>query len=104
EIRDRLAPSSGAGGIEPPPGFDLGYVPDRNRMIYRALAAAGLPTPSGFGEGQLGALRAANSQVDAIVRALGFSEGGRVMGGVPGRDSVPGLLMPGEDVYSVDNS
>src|SRR5690606_11402175 len=29
EIRDRLAPSSGAGGIEPPPGFDLGYVPDR---------------------------------------------------------------------------
>lgn len=103
EIRDRLAPSSGA-GIEPPAGFNLGASAERNAMIYRTLAAAGLPTPSGFGAGQLNVLRAANAQVDAVVRALGFSEGGRVMGGVPGRDSVPGLLMPGEDVYSVDNS
>lgn len=104
EIRDRLAPSSGTGSIDPPSGFDLGYSTDRNTLIYRTLAAANLPTPSGFGEGQLGALRAANAQVDAVVRALGFSEGGRAMGGVPGRDSVPALLMPGEDVYSVDNS
>lgn len=106
EIRDRLAPPSSSPGIpiEPPSGFDLGRNEERNRLIYRTLAAAGLPVPSGFGEGQLNALRASNTEVDAVVRALGFSAGGLVAGGVPGRDSVPALLMPGEDVYSVDNS
>jgi hypothetical protein len=31
----------------------------------------------------------------------GFSKGGRVTGGIPGKDSVPSLLMPGERVLTV---
>jgi hypothetical protein len=33
--------------------------------------------------------------------ATPFSRGGMVQGGVPGRDSVPALLMPGERVLTV---
>jgi len=64
-------------------GFDFGRNPDRNRNIYNALAAVGLPTPTGFGQGQLNALRDQNPAVDAIVRALGFASGGVFVNGVP---------------------
>jgi hypothetical protein len=32
-----------------------------------------------------------------------MASGGMVTGGVPGRDSVPAMLMPGEEVLSVNN-
>ena len=46
--------------------------------IYRALKAAGLETPSGFGSGQLTALRQRNESVDLLVRAMGYDKGGVV--------------------------
>lgn len=93
EIRDRLGPPSATGGAVEfrsagggqylsesggpvGAGYDLGYNPERNIAILTALDAAGLPLPSGFGEGQLSRLRADNQAVDAIVTAMGFATGG----------------------------
>lgn len=94
EIRDRLEPQSssggtpqyqsdgggqyqsGGGGGSPFAGYDLGYNPDTNLAILTALDAAGLPLPSGFGEGQLTRLRAENPAVNAVVTAMGFATGG----------------------------
>ncbi len=72
--------ATGAGGIVGA-GFDLGYRPDRAMQILQALSAAGLPLPEGFGEGQLNALRASNPNVDQIVSAMGFADGGVFSGG-----------------------
>jgi hypothetical protein len=83
-------------------GFNFGTDVETNRRIYNALAGAGLPTPSGFGNGQLGPLRDRYAAVDAVVHNIvGYSEGGLVTGGVPGRDSVLAALEPGERVLSV---
>ena len=93
EIRDRLEPQSATGGTpqyqsdgggqyqsggggSPFAGYDLGYNPDTNLAILTALDAAGLPLPSGFGEGQLTRLRAENPAVNAVVTAMGFATGG----------------------------
>lgn len=93
EIRDRLEPQSATGGTpqyqsdgggqyqsggggSPFAGYDLGYNPDTNLAILTALDAAGLPLPSGFGEGQLTRLRAENPAVNAVVTAMGFASGG----------------------------
>ncbi|WP_193173470.1 coiled-coil domain-containing protein [Nisaea nitritireducens] len=93
EIRDRLEPQSttngtpqyqsdgggqyqSGGGGSPFAGYDLGYNPDTNLAILTALDAAGLPLPSGFGEGQLTRLRAENAAVNAVVTAMGFATGG----------------------------
>ena len=93
EIRDRLEPQSttngtpqyqsngggqyqSGGGGSPFAGYDLGYNPDTNLAILTALDAAGLPLPSGFGEGQLTRLRAENPAVNAVVTAMGFATGG----------------------------
>jgi hypothetical protein len=93
EIRDRLEPQSSSGGTpqyqsdgggqyqsggsnSPFAGYDLGYNPETNLAILTALDAAGLPLPSGFGEGQLTRLRAENAAVNAVVTAMGFATGG----------------------------
>lgn len=93
EIRDRLgtpAADGGAlsfsagsggqyvsdGGGPVASGYDLGFNPERNAAILTALVAAGLPLPSGFGEGQLARLRQENAAVDAVVSAMGFAAGG----------------------------
>lgn len=93
EIRDRLEPQSSTGGAAeylsdgsgqyqsgggntPFAGYDLGYNPETNLAILTALDAAGLPLPSGFGEGQLTRLRAENAAVNAVVTAMGFATGG----------------------------
>ncbi|WP_193183274.1 tape measure protein [Nisaea sediminum] len=57
-------------------GYSLGGNPSQNLQILLLLAAAGLPLPSGFGSGQLNALRAGNSNVDAFLSANGFAMGG----------------------------
>lgn len=88
-------------------GLNFGYEPERNERIYNALVSAGLPTPEGFGgnvANNLGDLRAANPAVDALVRAMGYADGGMVAGGVPGRDSVLAALTPGERVLTVDQN
>lgn len=41
---------------------------------------------------------------DGTVRLVGMAEGGLVTGGIPGVDSVPTMLMPGERVFSVPHS
>ncbi|UUX51807.1 hypothetical protein NUH88_08910 [Nisaea acidiphila] len=93
EIRDRIGPATGEGGAlsfresgggqyvsegggPVGSGYDLGYRPERAVAILTALDAAGLPLPSGFGEGQLARLRQENAAVDAVVSAMGFAEGG----------------------------
>ncbi|WP_028467618.1 hypothetical protein [Nisaea denitrificans] len=93
EIRDRLGPPSATGGAlefradsdgqylsesggPVGAGYDLGYNPERAIAILTALDAAGLPLPSGFGEGQLSRLRADNQAVNAVVTAMGFATGG----------------------------
>lgn len=93
EIRDRLGPPAATGGAlefqaasggqylsegggPVGAGYDLGFNPERAVAILTALDAAGLPLPSGFGEGQLSRLRADNPAVDAVVSAMGFAAGG----------------------------
>lgn len=93
--------STGAGGL--PAGLDLGYDAERNIKIYRAYQLAGA-TYRGAGEGQIGQDRAGNAGLAAILKQLGFAEGGVVAGGIPGRDSVPAVLMPGERVLSVEQN
>ncbi len=66
--------ATGVNGISA--GFDLGRRPDVAIQILQALRAANLATPGGFGEGQLNALRDSDPNVDAVVRALGFANGG----------------------------
>jgi hypothetical protein len=62
-------------------GMDLGADPERNLAILGLLRAAGLPTPSGFGEGQLRALREADPRVHDLLAANGFARGGAFDGG-----------------------
>lgn len=57
-------------------GFDLGYDAAKNLQILMLLAAAGKALPSGFGEGQLGQLRASDASVDGLLKSQGFAEGG----------------------------
>lgn len=64
-------------------GFDLGANPEVNLSILNALRAANLPTPTGFGEGQLNALRASNPQVNALLTALQFANGAAFINGLP---------------------
>ncbi|MEM7036476.1 MAG: hypothetical protein AAF570_05795, partial [Bacteroidota bacterium] len=49
-----------------------------------------------------GLIAAAGVAQVAEIRAQNFAQGGMVTGGVPGRDSVPAMLMPGERVMRVD--
>src|SRR3546814_14708832 len=42
--------------------------------------------------------------INQIDRTIPFADGGLVTGGIAGRDSVPALLMPGEQVLSVPHS
>lgn len=93
--------STGLNGI--PANLDLGYNPENNLRIYQALTAAGISFP-GAGEGQLGQLRQQNLTVNAILEAMGFADGGLVVGGSPGRDSVLAALTPGERVQTVEQN
>lgn len=70
--------STGAGGL--PAGLDLGYKPEDNARIARAFLAAGI-SYTGAGEGQIGQIRAGNALADAILRNLGFADGGVFAGG-----------------------
>lgn len=85
-------------------GYNFGGNVAANQEIYNALVAAGLTTPSGFGSGQLNTLRQSDPAVDAVVKALGYADGGLVSGGVPGRDSVLAALTPGERVLTVQQN
>lgn len=93
--------STGAGGL--PAGLDLGRDAERNIQVYQAYQLAGV-TYRGAGEGQVGQDRAANATLNAILNNLNFAEGGMVAGGIPGRDSVAAMLMPGERVLTVDQN
>ena len=66
--------ATGLGGI--PQGFDLGFQPDKAIRVLNLLRAHGFALPSGFGEGQLNAMRNADSALDLVLRANGFAEGG----------------------------
>jgi len=116
EIRDRLAPAEGSGGAltwressggqylsdgggPVAAGYDLGYRPEIAVAILTALDAAGLPLPSGFGEGQLARLRQENAAVDAVVSAMGFAAGGVMTAGGPARGGIalePSVAIFGE--------
>lgn len=61
---------------ELPDNFNWGANTSVNQSIYRALLAAGESLPTAFGNGELSALRAADSGVNSIVTALGFANGG----------------------------
>ncbi|WP_420403311.1 hypothetical protein [Nisaea sp.] len=116
QIRDRLAPADGAGGAlawrengggqyfsdrggPVAAGYDLGYRPEIAVAILTALDAAGLPLPSGFGEGQLARLRRENAAVDAVVSAMGFAGGGIMTAGGPASGGIalePSVAIFGE--------
>ncbi|WP_193184150.1 hypothetical protein [Nisaea sediminum] len=116
QIRDRLAPAEGAGGAltwhesgggqylsegggPVAAGYDLGYRPEIAVAILTALDAAGLPLPSGFGEGQLARLRQENAAVDAVVSAMGFAGGGIMTAGGPASGGIalePSVAIFGE--------
>jgi hypothetical protein len=116
EIRDRLAPVEGSGGAltyresgggqylsegggPVAAGYDLGYRPEIAVAILTALDAAGLPLPSGFGEGQLARLRQENAAVDAVVSAMGFAGGGIMTAGGPAGGGIalePSVAIFGE--------
>ena len=85
-------------------GYNFGSNVAANKQIYNALVAAGLNTPASFGSGHLNALRQNDPAVDAVVKALGYADGGLVTGGVPGRDSVLAALTPGERVLTVEQN
>lgn len=85
-------------------GYNFGSNVAANKQIYNALVAAGLNTPASFGSGHLNALRQNDPAVDAVVKALGYADGGLVTGGVPGRDSVLAALTPGERVLTVQQN
>ncbi|MFX4223528.1 MAG: phage tail tape measure protein [Thalassobaculum sp.] len=75
-------------------GFDLGGNAEINLSILRALEAAGLATPSGFGEGQLNALRSSDSRVDGLLRqVLGYADGGAFINGMPVNYFANGAVM-----------
>lgn len=73
-------------------GYDLGSNPEVNLSILNALNAVGLSTPSGFGEGQLNALRQSNAQVDALISGLGFNTGGQFE--IRGPAGIDNLIAP----------
>ena len=109
EIRDLLRDNPANDNLSPADqaaagGYNFGANVAANKQIYNALVAAGLRTPSAFGSGQLGALRQSDPAVDAVVKALGYADGGLVSGGVPGRDSVLAALTPGERVLTVQQN
>ena len=79
----------------------------RKEVIARAVAAytAAASGAAGFGPVAMGvAGAAALSLIMGLVDRIPakFADGGMVRGGVPGTDSVPALLMPGEYVMNVD--
>lgn len=49
------------------------------------------------------AVRALNTDIANTEKRLTRADGGEINGGVPGRDSVPALLMPGEHVLTTDD-
>jgi hypothetical protein len=110
EIRDILGEQAANDNLSPADraaasGFNFGADTATNRAIYNALVEHGLPTPSGFGDGQLGPLRRNNAAVDAVIRSIvGYNDGGLVTGGVQGRDSVIAALTPGERVLTVEQN
>lgn len=85
--------ATGRGGL--PAGFDLGRNAAQNMAIYLALKAAGLNTPSGFGEGQLGSVRQ-QSGASAIIDAIDarYADGGISYG--------PQLAMVSEGRYRAE--
>jgi tape measure domain-containing protein len=70
---DGQAIATGINGL--PAGFDLGMNAEDNARIFRALQGIGVSI-SGFGEGQLGALRQSNPAVEALLQSMGFANGG----------------------------
>jgi hypothetical protein len=73
-------------------GFDLGARPEVNLSILNGLLAAGLPIPTGFGEGQLGPLRQQNALVDEFISGLGFATAGQFE--IRGPSGVDNLIAP----------
>jgi len=57
-------------------GFAFGTRRDTNMGIYDDLVRLGLPTPTGFGAGELNALRASNAAVNAYLLSRGLEQGG----------------------------
>ncbi|UJX42968.1 tape measure protein [Desulfovibrio sp. JY] len=72
-------------------------------------AIVGAINNSSFSSAYADSIAAANAAQAAAAAALfasftGMADGGLVTGGIPGLDSVPTMLMPGERVFSVSHS
>lgn len=96
-----------------------GAVESSGSSIVGAINSLGA-NASFDGGGQSAAINFANDQLASMLAMmggsstpvnpligtgiLGFAEGGLVTGGIPGVDSVPALLMPGERVFNVAHS
>lgn len=57
-------------------GFSFGTNAERNKGIYDDLVRLGLPTPTGFGQGELNELRQRNAAVNAYLLSRGLEQGG----------------------------
>lgn len=62
-----------------------------------------IPGPVGVALGIAGAAAATAFGVEKAGQVAGFADGGLVTGGIPGRDSVPAMLAPGELVVPKQN-
>ncbi|MHC1788660.1 tape measure protein [Solidesulfovibrio sp.] len=69
-----------------------------------AAEASGFDWSSLFAGNDLYTGSGVEEDEDGTVRFVGMADGGLVTGGVPGLDSVPTMLMPGERVFSVAHS
>jgi TP901 family phage tail tape measure protein len=72
-----------------------------NNIIY-LQSRAGVASYSGnpFSAAAVASYGIKNTPVTNEVTGRGFAKGGTVTGGTPGRDSVPAMLMPGEEVLN----
>jgi hypothetical protein len=68
--------------------------------IYRGFSTIPIVGPS---LGIIGAAAAVAFGAERIATVVGAADGGLITGGVPGRDSVPAMLMPGELVVPKKN-
>lgn len=68
-----------------------------------AQTSAAFPFPIGPALGAAHAALLVLQLTSAASKAAGFAQGGPVVGGIPGRDSVPAMLTPGELVVPAQN-
>ena len=71
------------------------------KIIANKMLTMGLQMLSSFGGGG-GGMPPGGSSIDvsSIMSSSGYAQGGEVTGDIPGRDSVPAMLMPGEVVMT----